>query len=199
MHYFAKLSPYVLFFSLSIVGHVVYAQGPYRGRVIDKDTKQPLEDAAVLTVWWKRAPGLAHPIITYHDAHETLTDLGGNFTIPGTVNPPTDPNAKIDEPLFYIFKPGYEAYGGGNLRPPSTPKPIRENYKLPEQVYEKDGRMVVELGRLTTKEERLKNVRKIFIPSDVPEVKRSNLIRLRNMEEDSLGLPPRRPRKGSQQ
>ncbi len=174
-----------MFFFLATWSQLVYAFGPYLGRVIDKETKLPIEGAAVLAVWWERAPA-EHPIITDHDAQETLTDLAGNFSIPGIIGMPINPQAKIDEPLFYIFKPGYEAYGGWRLTAKLAPPG-------------KDGRHVVELRRLSTKEERLKNLRGISLSSRIPEQKYPNLIRLRNIEEDSLGLPPRRPRKGPQQ
>jgi PPOX class probable F420-dependent enzyme len=54
------------FFSLWLVmvlvgcGHVIYVDGPYHGTVIDSETKQPIEGAAVLAVWWKEAPAVGH-------------------------------------------------------------------------------------------------------------------------------------------
>jgi len=90
-------------------GHLLYADGPYRGRVVEPETKRPIEGAAVLAVWWKEAPA-PHPIITVYDAQETLTDKDGNFRIPGIIGGSLNPLAKIREPQFTIFKPGYEAY-----------------------------------------------------------------------------------------
>jgi len=188
MRYFTKFWLYLFVFSLASFAPLVYAQqGPYHGRVIDEETKQPIIDAAVLAVWWKRAPA-PHPIITYHDAQETLTDLNGNFTITETTEVPTDPNAQADEPRFYIFKPGYEAVGGRLLKP--VPLEVQERLKAKDNLYEERGIMVVELRRLETREERLKNLGEIFIPSDVPDDKNPNLIRLRNIERANLGLKP---------
>jgi len=214
MRYFIKSWVYLLFFSLSF-DPLVYAQlGPYHGRVIDAETKQPIIDAAVLAIWQQRAPA-PHPIITYHDALETLTDLNGNFTIPGMVGVPTDPNAVIDEPRFTIFKPGYEAVGGRRLKP--VPLAVQEDLKVKDNVYEQNGIIVVELKRLTTREERLSNLRTLSsfssclpaeiaarlnsptgLPYCIPEEKHLNLIRLRDIEEESVGLTPRRPRNGGQ-
>ncbi len=223
MHYLAKFLVYLLFLCLATSGYLAFAQGPYHGRVIDAETKDPIEGAVVLAIWRELTPGVAqHPKATYHDVRETFTDRGGNFTIPGILGIPSEATAKIDEPLFTIFKPGHEAYGGGNLKPPSTPKPIREKYKLPEQVYEKDGRMVVELKRLTTKEERLRNLVRLTtfsycFPTQeaaerrkspqlspgsakcIPEEKFPNLIRLKNIEERALGLQPSHVWKGENQ
>lgn len=152
-------------------GHLVYADGPYPGTVIDKETRQPIEGAAVLAVWWKRSPGIAHPIISFYDAQETLTDQGGNFTIPGILGGSPNPLTMIHEPLFTIFKPGYEAYGDWKLKPPSQ-----------------EGRTVVELRRLTAREERLRNLDRIFISSHVPREKYPELLRLKKAEQANLGL-----------
>lgn len=165
-------------------GHIFYADGSYHGKVIDKETKQPIEGAAVLAVWRKETPMIAHLMITYYDAQETLTDAEGNFTIPGIVGGSLNPLAKIREPLFTIFKPGYAAYGGMVFKPRSVPETV--------QRFEEDDRNVFALGGLTTQEERLKNVHIIYPGPSVPEGKYPNLIRLRNIEEVNLRLPPRR-------
>lgn len=166
-------------------GHLVYADGPYQGRVIDAETKQPIEGAAVLAVWWKREPGIGHYTSSVYDAQETLTDQEGNFTIPGVVGRPLNPLAVIREPKFTVFKPEYEAYGGWGINPmviPYLPGTIR--------VYEEAGRTVVELRRLTTREERVRNLDRLDLSYRIPKEKYPNLIRLRNIDEVSLGLSP---------
>lgn len=172
-------------------GRIFYADGPYHGKVIDKETKKPIEGAAVLAVWRKETPMIAHLMITYYDAQETLTDAEGNFTIPGIVGGSLNPLAKIREPLFTIFKPGYAAYGGMVFKPRSVQETV--------QRFEEDDRNVFALGGLTTQEERLKNVRIIYPGPSVPEEKYPNLIRLRNIEEVNLKLPPRRSQERKQQ
>ena len=174
-------------------GHIVYADGPYRGQVLDAEAKQPIEGAAVLAVWWKRSWGQAHPIITFYDAQEMLTDRDGNFSIPGIVGGSLNPLAMIEQPLFTIFKPGYEAYGDRKLAAPRT-----------------GDRTTVELRRLATRNERIQSAAKIppftsclskelaerlkmldlapTSPYCVPEEKFPNLIRLRNVEKRDLGV-----------
>ena len=47
------------------------ATGPYRGRVLDADTKQPLVGAVVLVYWNRLTPGLGHgPVERFLDAEE---------------------------------------------------------------------------------------------------------------------------------
>ena len=152
----------------------LFADGPYHGKVIDKETEQPIEGAAVVAIWWKETAMIGHPIQSVHDAQETLTDKDGNFTIPGASTISVNPFSRIWEPKFTIFKPGYEVFGtsgGRGLEPP-----------------EKDGQTVVELRQLTTREERLKNLREVSISSRVPREKYPNLTKLRNIERKNLGL-----------
>ncbi len=178
----------ILVFELLGCGSIIYADGPYHGRVIDTETKEPIEGAAVLAVWNRRTAFLGHPRITYYDAQETLSDKGGNFTIPGTSTFSLNPLSRIDEPRFTIFKPGYRAYTA--LFQVST-------QDTPTGLYEKDGRLVVELKQLTRREERLENLGRISISSRVPNEKYPNLMRLRDLEEAALGLSSRHPPKGA--
>jgi hypothetical protein len=150
------------------------ADGPYHGRVIDKETKQPIEGAVALSVWYRRTASLGHPSIAYYDAQETLTDKDGNFTIPGTSTFSLNPLSRIDEPRFTIFKPGYEVFGTYEGRGLDTP--------------EKNGHTVVELQPLKTREEKLENQAKVSVLDCDSRDKCPNLIRLINVERSNLGL-----------
>jgi hypothetical protein len=177
-------------------GHLVYADGPYHGRVLDAETKQPIEGAAVLAVWLKRSYGEGHPSITYYDAQETLTDQDGYFTIRGIVHMSLNLLARIDEPQFTIFKPRHEAYGNRRLSPP-----------------EPGGLRVVILRPISTREDRLKSLSRTSpysvclteeeadrlkmpdlspgTPDCIPRDKIPNLIRLKDTEHKQLGLGQR--------
>lgn len=152
-------------------GQILYIDFPYRGKVIDKETKGPIDEAAVVAVWWRRSAA-AHPITSFYEAQETLTDADGNFATGWIWGGSINPLAKVWAPVFTIFKPGYEAYRERRLRPSL-----------------RWGRAVVELHRLTTREERLRNLN--FHPGPlVPDEEIPNLIRLMNIEEVELGLKP---------
>ena len=172
---------FLLFLSIGC-GEILYADGPYLGRVIDKETKQPIEGAAVLAVWYKRTASLGHPSVTFYDAQETLTDNEGNFTIPGTSTVSLNPLSRVDEPRFTIFKPGYKAYSGLLV--------VLVQNLVPTGLYEKDGRMVAELRQLTTRKERLDNQGRVSVSDCDRNEKCPNLIRLINVERSNLGLKP---------
>jgi len=180
-------------------GHVIYADGPYHGKVIDRKTKQPIEGAAIVAVWWKQTPMIADSQTSYYDGQDTLTDKDGNFTIPGITRGSTNPLAKIQEPSFTIFKPEYTAYRNLVFKPRSVPRGI--------EVFETGGQVVYALGRLTTREERIRNMDGLLpgvcFPDTkqfcVPEEKILNLRWLMNSERQSLGLNPTHAPKGGSQ
>jgi hypothetical protein len=154
-------------------GRIFYIDFPYRGKIIDKETKRPIEGAAVVAVWWMESPA-PHPIITYYDAYEIVTDVEGNFTTPWVWGGSINPLPKLRPPNFTIFKPGYEAYRARRFTSQINPA-------------SRWWRSVVELHHLTTRKERLRNLS--FHPgSGVPDEKIPNLIRLRNIERKHLGL-----------
>jgi hypothetical protein len=177
----------------------LFADGPYHGKVIDRNTKQPIEGAAIVAVWWKQTPMIADSQTSYYDAQDTLTDKEGNFTIPGVMKILINPLAKIREPSFTIFKPGYTAYRNLVFKPRSTAEGI--------VVFEESGQVVYALGRLTTREERLRNIDGLLpgvcFPDTkqfcVPEEKILNLRRLMNAERKTLGLEPTYAPKGGSQ
>jgi len=173
-----------------------YIDFPHHGRVLDMHTKQPIEGAVVVAIWIKKKPA-AHPIEIYYEAKETMTDSKGEFTIPGIWGGffSNTPLSKIREPLFTIFKPGYAAYGSGSITPEAVPEYMR--------LYKKGGRTVVELKPLKTREERLENLRKVYIPFCTPDSpgqfcfpkeKLRNIMRLKDLEQSQLAKKWKRRR-----
>jgi len=156
---------------LAASGRLIYFDGPYNGKVIDKETKRPIEGAAVVAVWWQKAPSVAHVVPIFHDAQETLTDQQGNFTIPGIRGAYNNPLARIREPVFTVFKPSYKAYRERRLAPPGE-----------------EGRTVVELRLLRTRKGRLENLGAGYLGPLVPKEKYPNLIKLMSVERRNLGF-----------
>lgn len=167
------------------IGRVLYIDFPYRGKVIDKETKRPIEGAAVVAVWWKETPTFVQAIRSFYDAQETVTGQEGNFTTPWILGGSINPLPMIRPPLFTIFKPGYEAYIAGRFTSQINPA-------------SRWLRADVELRRLTTREERLRNLG-VHPGSEVPDETIPNLIRLINIERVDLGLEPAYVRKGEPQ
>lgn len=118
----------ILLISFSISYAELYSGGPWRGRVIDADTKEPISGAVIVTVWERRYDcGFNNPTY-FQEARETLTDKEGKFEIPAysenrgklfwraqdKLNDPTSllicSGPEIREPNFIIYKPSYDCY-----------------------------------------------------------------------------------------
>ncbi len=155
----------------------VKVQGPYLGKVVDKETGRPIEGAAVVAVWLRSGPGLVQRVTFFQEAQETVTDQQGQFTIPGTWGIQVTPLVEIREPAFTIFKPRYKVFRGGALTPQNAP--VREH-----------GRVVIRLQQLRTREERLRNLSDVSLSPFVPNEKYPNLRRLESVERVDLGLKP---------
>lgn len=84
--------------------------GPYEGRVIDAETKHPLEGVVVLGVWSKIYPNVAGSTHEFYDSVEMLTDKNGEFRIAGKG---LRVFSNLEEMDVVIYKSGYEMLGGG--------------------------------------------------------------------------------------
>lgn len=167
-----------LFTGCAIISHY----GPYYGKVVDAGTKEPLEGAAVLAVYFTTSSGPGGALSHYLDAQETVTDKNGEFKIPPlTVTTFRVLHGFDAHPQFTIFTPGYGAYGKNK-----DVKPIFPYWSLPAKQY-----VTIELPKLKTREERLLNYG-CYPSSDVPETKYKNLFHLIQEERKALGLEPRK-------
>ena len=84
------------------------AGGPWKGKIIDIETKEPLEGAVVLPVWERVYMTPAGASSYFYEAKETLTDKEGRFEIPSYTPINLVPIISyMRGPLFTIFKPGY--------------------------------------------------------------------------------------------
>lgn len=165
------------------VFYPLYAAGPYKGKVIDTETKEPLEGAVVLAVWNKEYPSVGGRVAYFLDSEEVLTDSNGRFVV-GKYPPVTLSLAFVTGPRIIIYHPGYASYG---IYPDYrvSPKVQAVSTDTVLRMMEKEE-LTFELPRLT-REERLYLVRSVDDP-DVPGEKKRNLLRLRNIERKALGL-----------
>jgi hypothetical protein len=86
--------------------------GPFRGRVVDAETRMPIAGAHVMVLWIREPPSL-HFSQSFYDAQETTTDAGGRFEIPRQRRFLT---AFVEPPEVSVFAPGYLAQGA-NVTP----------------------------------------------------------------------------------
>ncbi len=159
-----------------------WADGPYHGKVIDAETKQPIEGAVVVGVW-RRQPALAmHPKYLFEEAKEVLTDKDGEFTLPGhfSVKSILSPLSEVWVDI-YIYKLGY----GSFPRFQTSPR-VKQSHDDKIRPFETHG--LVELPKLKTREERLDIVGMVCPSTDIPDAKLSNLIAAMNSERIDLGL-----------
>lgn len=79
-----------------------HSDGPYKGKVIDLETGEPIEGAVVAGVWY-----LTH---RFCDAKEAVTDNNGEFVLPKGSCFSFWPFTEMGRAEVVVFKPGYLAY-----------------------------------------------------------------------------------------
>jgi len=158
---------------------ITHTYGPYFGKVVEAETKEPIEGAAVLAVFYTEEYGPAGAITRYADATETVTDKNGEFKIPAyrvTVFRPLQ--GWDSHGYFTIFKPGYGHYPESKgVNPMFVP-----NGSLPINQY-----VTIELPRLKTKEEIEKNGLP-RVSHYIPYNKQKFYIKLINQGNELLGI-----------
>jgi hypothetical protein len=187
---------------------LIYHKPAFKGKVIDAETKKPIEGALVVVVYNKWLFGLGpgwdgEPF----DIREVFTNSDGIFQVPSyttvRITHPFSSNRDVD---FIIFKPGYGRFPGWAI-PKGLNKDdqelfFSENFGEEKKLEVSSGSYhkytmtwvnftfgIVELPKLEDIEERKLNV-KIHIPSNYKLLdKERNLIRLINEEEENLGMP----------
>lgn len=183
---------------LSLIVSRVHAK-TFHGQVIDADTKEPIEGAAVVAYWYKaRVTTIGDENLTLKDIKETLTDKNGQWTITGPKGRIHDPFPYFStitgiyytkEPQFIIFKPGYCSWPKGFSIEACKGK---MKSKGPGQIME--GK-ILELPKLADRQDRLKVCpNTISSSSDDPreeikiQKKQLDFLRLINEERRNLGL-----------
>ena len=79
--------------------------GPFKGKVVDVETGQPIAGAVVLAIWIELVDALIQTNTRFYDAREAVTGPDGLFEIP-RLKPPFF-TFRIPEPEFKVFAPGH--------------------------------------------------------------------------------------------
>ncbi len=84
--------------------YAVRYDGIYRGKIVDQETREPIEGVVVLGTWSVYHFSPAGGYHTYYDARETVTDKKGEFVIPGEG---LRILSSVEPMSFTVFKAGY--------------------------------------------------------------------------------------------
>jgi hypothetical protein len=158
-------------------------RGPYRGQVIDAETKAPLVGAVVVALWWRNRVYPFHSVAEHYAVRETVTDAEGRFLLDAKDVEEGAPR-RTYHPEFLIFQPGYGSY----------PKKYVSPRGFTGGIFERPD-TVVELPRLADREDRRKHLWQ-FGPhsySDKPFRDLPELMRRINTERIAIGLEPYSP------
>jgi len=148
----------------------IYHKPEFRGRILDAETKSPIEGVVVVVMHWEspNIGGPGGPNSSIFKVIETTTDNRGEFHFPAftTLISPISSDGGTE---FIIYKPGYASYPSLSSRI----YPLNIDFLIPEYFFSKelgsrgeikrdDGKPVatvtfgiVELPRVTGKKDRL--------------------------------------------
>lgn len=158
-------------------------RGPYRGQVLDADTKAPLAGAVVVALWRRDRVYPFHITTEHYAVRETVTNSDGRFLLEAKDIEEGAPR-RTRRPEFLIFLPGYGAF----------PHLQRSPTGFLGDVFERDG-TTVELPRLEDRDARRRNLRS-FGPhnfSETPHKDLPSLMSAINEEHIAVGLRPYPP------
>ncbi len=128
-----------LFYGTSFTGWIIFHKPAYKGKLIDAETKEPIEGAAVVAIYQKH-PFISGPgggsdsIVTVKEA---VTDRNGEFRI-SSCFALMGPNSYEEYTNFIFYKPGY---GSFTVNYKKLMGDARENYLL-EENYGKKGDII---------------------------------------------------------
>jgi hypothetical protein len=153
-------------------------RGPYRGQVVDAETKAPLAGAVVVALWRRDRISPVHSVSEHYAVREVVTDGDGHFVLDARDVEEGAPR-RTRRPAFLIFLPGYGKFPGFQVAPRG----------FTGGIFERAG-TVVELSRLQGREERRKHLM-TFGPhsfSDKPFEDLPQLMKRLNEESTAIGV-----------
>lgn len=156
--------------------------GPFQGKILDADTKEPIEGVVVLIEWYE-----LHFFAgaTFYDAQEILTNKNGEFYIPGILvfNPVVRLRAEAGT---IIYKSGYY---GIHVPWKALLKPWGEPIVGTKKTYVlevKDEKPIIMLKKITDPDERWDSVNRANPGSHLPDEKKMLLMEEINREKEVL-------------
>jgi hypothetical protein len=156
-----------------------HSDGPYRGKVVDLETGEPIEGAVVVAEWT-----LTH---RFCDAKETVTDKNGEFILPKGSCFSFWPFTEMDPARVVVFKPGYLGY------PPLGALPEERRARMPgftgHEFRDKEQYNLIKLGRPKIRDDRESTLGNADLSGDKTFSRLPILIKLLNEERKNLGLP----------
>ncbi|MBI5892585.1 MAG: hypothetical protein HZB79_02855 [Deltaproteobacteria bacterium] len=178
---------------------LIYHKPEFKGKVIDGETKEPIEGAVVVVTYSKTTHLPPEAYSSIINVRETLTDKNGEFYI-SSYTTMIQPLSSEDTADFIIFKPGYGSFPNYRITPPmelslpaieeffsskiGTEGEIGWDYKTSKKIKVTFG--IVELLKLKTREERLKAI--TFPSGDVSSKDLPLLYKAINEENKRFGL-----------
>jgi hypothetical protein len=155
-------------------------RGPYRGQVIDADTKAPLAGAVVVVAWTRDRLYPFHSVNERYAVREVLVGPDGRFVMDAKDIEERAPRRTL-RPDFSIFLPGYGSF----------PRFQKAPTGFLGDLFEREG-TTVELPRLDARRERLESLRAAdpYNFSEDPFKEIPQHTEQFNRERRALGLEP---------
>ena len=164
--------------TLSLQTGCLYAvryDGPYHGKVVDQETREPIEGAVVLGTWSVVHFTPAGGVHTYYDAKETVTDRNGEFTISGQG---LRILSNLEPMSVLIFKAGYSYEQAG------TWDTLKIGLYSKDRIKWEEDKPIFPLKKLTFEERKKRHADK----ETIPDIKQRLLIKELNKEYKELGI-----------
>jgi len=151
----------VIISSQAYAGWLIYHKPEFHGRVIDAETKEPIEGAVVVVIYNKITYAIIEQGTSAIKVKETLTDKNGNFSFPSytTLIQPFSLEYAAE---FIIYKPGYGNY-------PNNPITHGFDVYNCELFFTKETGSAGELEGLVNR--KLTKIKVIFGIVELPELK----------------------------
>jgi hypothetical protein len=165
--------------------HAIHVDETYKGRIIDAETKKPIEGVVVLGTWYTAQFSPAGPTHNFYDARETVTDRNGEFLIPGMG---LRIMSNLEPMHVLIFKAGYEY-----LNVPWVS--LKKDILLREKIKWQGSKAIIPLRRLTMEDRKKSQTFPPYPPSSAPKEIVKLMMEEIYKESTRIGLE-RRNRKG---